>query len=650
MEREGIRYWFEHSEEGEKLILDDGASYPDEVIGTPVRYFPQTGQDRSAGASFRSFSAQHTTLPASVKLRDHDYARPNLDMSGSASIWQHGSSEVHLYGERFFSPAAGKRLAQLRAEEMLARQVLYHASGTRLHLRAGTAFELEDHPRGPLNQRYLLVETRHHGNQMQGSGHFRDLIGMEHDDVYFVEVRAIPARTQFRPETRAAWPRIYGFEHGVVDGPASSEYAQIDTQGRYNVKFMFDESRLNNGTASTWVRMMQPHGGSVEGFHFPLRKGTEVTLSFLGGDPDRPVITGIVPNALTPSPVTSGNHTKNVIQTGGRNRLELEDLAGQQRITMSTPHTNSYIRFGSPNDGHTMIIHTDGPTQIDAGGDLDIEAGYHGGGGHKHERIKSEVVETYEDIKNETVTLAVTETYNQTQSTTIGTGQTLKVSGGGQKTGVAGGIGIGVNGGMTIKVGSGAEPIAAEGTDYKLDVVGGKFLMHTDKEMEIKSTGAAVIQSETSTMKVLSKGAMNIEAEGVLTTKGKEEQTTILGMSLKKVDGNKMEFTQGDAVSIKLAKELNLTASLSASFALSGALDVKVGAFINVAVAANFNFTTGVKADFDSTINLRATPMQVSNALSGFCFNSTGVFMINTVNLAFLGAMFQSRAAIQMIN
>ena len=38
---------------------------------------------------------------------------------------------------------------------------------------------------------------------------------------------------------------------------------------------------------STRVRMMQPHGGTTEGFHFPLRKGTEVMIAFLGGDPDR---------------------------------------------------------------------------------------------------------------------------------------------------------------------------------------------------------------------------------------------------------------------------------------------------------------------------------------------------------------------------
>ena len=44
-----------------------------------------------------------------------------------------------------------------------------------------------------------------------------------------------------------------------------------------------DESGLGGGAASTYVRMMQPHGGTTEGFHFPLRKVT------IGANEDRSV-------------------------------------------------------------------------------------------------------------------------------------------------------------------------------------------------------------------------------------------------------------------------------------------------------------------------------------------------------------------------
>jgi type VI secretion system secreted protein VgrG len=59
--------------------------------------------------------------------------------------------------------------------------------------------------------------------------------------------------------------------------------------------------------------------------HFPLHKGTEVLLSHIGGDPDRPIIVGSVPNPHTPSPSTNRNATQSVIETSSGIRIEMED-------------------------------------------------------------------------------------------------------------------------------------------------------------------------------------------------------------------------------------------------------------------------------------------------------------------------------------
>jgi len=94
--------------------------------------------------------------------------------------------------------------------------------------------------------------------------------------------------------------------------------------------------------------MMQPHGGSVEGHHFPLRKDTEVMISFLGGDPDRPFIAGVVPNALKPSVIGSRNHTQNIIRTGAKNQIVMEDEEGKEFIFISTPNKATGIYMGVP--------------------------------------------------------------------------------------------------------------------------------------------------------------------------------------------------------------------------------------------------------------------------------------------------------------
>ncbi|APR77364.1 VgrG protein [Minicystis rosea] len=390
MEREGMYYFFEQGDAGEKLIITDGKATHQDLEPSPIRFFAHTGGDSSAKECLHTFVCRRRSLPASVSFKDYDYNKPKLDVSAKAPISQTGRGEISVYGARFFSPDDGARLAKLRAEEILSREVVFTGSGTSFYLRAGYTFDLEDHPWPSFAAKYLGIEAEHYGNQAARTPDLKQLTGLDRDEVYRVDVTAIPASVQFRAEAKTAWPRIYGTEHGVIDGPADSEYAQLDEHGRYAVRFAFDEGDLEPGKASTRVRMMQPHGGGVEGWHFPLRKGTEVLFTFLGGDPDRPVIAGVVPNAHKPSPVTSGNHTKNVIQTGGRNRFELEDKEGEQRITFSTPHQNSYIRMGAPNDDHSMIIKTKGPTLLDAGEDWDVEVG-----ANLNERVFGTVEESY---------------------------------------------------------------------------------------------------------------------------------------------------------------------------------------------------------------------------------------------------------------
>ncbi|AGP36737.1 hypothetical protein SCE1572_20915 [Sorangium cellulosum So0157-2] len=469
-----------------------------------------------------------------VKLKDYDYAKPSLDVSGQAAVSSHGTTEISVHGARFFSPSDGKRLATLRAEEMLARRVVFHATGNRSHLRSGHTFELDEHPKASFNRRYLATEVRHFGNDATSQAQWKDLMEVAHDEVYFVEVDAIPADVQFRPESRTPWPRIYGVENGVIDGPADSEYAQIDDHGRYLVKFNYDESSLKLGNGSTYVRMTQPHGGGIEGFHFPLRKGAEVVITFLGGDPDRPVISGVVPNTLTPSPVTSGNHTKNVIQTGGRNRLELEDMAGQQRITMSTPYSNTYIRMGSPNAEHELIVKTDDNTLLDAGRSYDQTVGMNGGG-------------------DWTVTVA------DHWKSTIGGGMVLGV---GVSVGDAPADGCmkvvannhinmqSLNGNYQLDVDAGnwvtnvpqGSMITTTKGDYRVDVTANNTKFDTVGTTDVLSTGNVKVQSRGGTTELLADGAITIKSDtNKIEILAPASEIAITASTDVKIEGNKVD-------------------------------------------------------------------------------------------------------------
>jgi type VI secretion system secreted protein VgrG len=214
---------------------------------------------------------------------------------------------------------------------------------------------------------------------------------------------------------------VRGYEPAVVDGPVESEYAQLDEHGRYLVKLRFDENSHTPGTASTRVRMMQPHAGEPEGMHFPLRKGTEVLIAFLGGDPDQPVIAGAVPDAEHPSVVVQANETQNVIHTGGNNRIEMEDTADHQYIDLYSPPEHTALHLGKHHPrgyhgghDHNFVLTTDGDGLVHTGANLDVTVG-----GQKHEHVCKLVDEKYDDTQTTTVQGDVTEVYKTNMTVTV---------------------------------------------------------------------------------------------------------------------------------------------------------------------------------------------------------------------------------------
>ena len=441
LEHEGIHYYFEHGEQREKLVLRDGPV--DAALGSgQVRYHAGGAGDRSAGDALFAFRARHVRRAQRVRLGDYDYLKPSLEVSGEAAALEGGMAEVVSHSEdRFLTPARGAALARVRAEALMSSQAVFQASGRDFQLQAGYCFDLEGHPVARLNARYRCTGARHRGVAAATTAEVAALTGLTIGENYAVECDAILASLPFRPARRTPKPRLDGYAVAVVDGPADSEYAQLDAEGRYRVVLGFDESGLANGKASAALRMMQPHAGNPEGMHFPLRKGTEVLVAFREGDPDRPLIAGAVPNAVTPSPVTSANDTKNVIHTGGNNRIEIEDQDGSQWITISTPTKKTHLHLGLPfaPASHHLELKTDGNCLFDIGSNQDITVGakltetvtgavketYSASqtsditGPKKSTVTKDGCFETYGSTHKTTVLGAVTETYQAGQDTTV---------------------------------------------------------------------------------------------------------------------------------------------------------------------------------------------------------------------------------------
>jgi type VI secretion system secreted protein VgrG len=371
MEREGIYYYFSQDDKKEKLIItDNAASHKSISAESKIPYSPPSGTVPHYQEVIQSMVCRQHKLPNMVILRDYNYRHPSLELKAEATVDADGHGDVYFYGEHFKTPEEGNHLANIRAEELLCRECVYNGESTAANFSAGYLFDMQDHYRASYNQKYLLVEVEHQGQQaISGlSGQDSALSRGEHQLEYSNRFTAIPADVQFRPERSAVKPKFFGTLNATVDASGNGEYAEIDDQGRYKVILPFDRSGIGGGRASRWIRMTQPYAGNGYGMHFPLHRGTEVLLTFVDGDPDRPIISGSVPNPETASPVNTANQTQSMIRTGGGNQFRLEDNAGGQQIHFSSPTEGSIISLGAPNEGN-LYMKTDGTSVMKVGSD-----------------------------------------------------------------------------------------------------------------------------------------------------------------------------------------------------------------------------------------------------------------------------------------
>ena len=70
----------------------------------------------------------------------------------------------------------------------------------------------------------------------------------------------------------------------------------VDEHARVKVQFHWDRYGEKDVNSSCWIRVSQVHAGAGWGMIDIPRKDEEVIVSFLDGDPDRPIITGRVYN------------------------------------------------------------------------------------------------------------------------------------------------------------------------------------------------------------------------------------------------------------------------------------------------------------------------------------------------------------------
>jgi type VI secretion system secreted protein VgrG len=183
-----------------------------------------------------------------------------------------------------------------------------------------------------LNQEYLLTEVSHAGTQPQTLEEYGD-----GSSSYSNSFSVIPADVQYRPVRQTPRPLVTGVQTALVVGPQGEEI-YTDEYGRVKVQFHWDRVGQKNDKSSCWLRVAQTWGGGNWGSQFIPRIGDEVLVSFIEGNPDRPLVTGSVYNGdnipinpLTKSITQSGFRSK-THKGQGFNELRFDDANGAEEV------------------------------------------------------------------------------------------------------------------------------------------------------------------------------------------------------------------------------------------------------------------------------------------------------------------------------
>lgn len=338
LEEQGA-YFFIEPDSGAVVFADHPRSHT--ALGnTPeLTYSPVTNLEGShVPEVITTFRLIQTPLPRRVVIRSYDWKSPENIVLGTADVKSNGLGDVYLPHETVTTSAEANRLARLRAEELICRSRQFHGESAAPDMRPGYTFTLKQHPTAPFNREYLLTSVSHEGSQetFLSMALGIPMHGVQEHLFYRNAFTCIESDTPYRPARTAPRAKVDGIIRAFIDAAGSGARAEMDGYGRYKVLFPFDISGRNQGKASCWIRMAQPHLGKDSGMSFPLRGGTEVTVAFEEGNPDLPVITGALANGEVTAQTRQGTENFTGMRTAGGNQLAFNDTDTHQGLSLST--------------------------------------------------------------------------------------------------------------------------------------------------------------------------------------------------------------------------------------------------------------------------------------------------------------------------
>ncbi|EFH8100079.1 type VI secretion system tip protein VgrG [Escherichia coli] len=333
-----VGIWFRFATDARLKIeviefYDDQSGY-ERGLTLPLRH--PSGLHDGATEAVWGLNTAYSVVEKSVTTRDYNYRTATAEMMTEQHDATGGDNttygEAYHYADNFLQKGdkeaaeSGAFYARIRHERYLNEQAILKGQSTSSLLMPGLEIRVQGDDAPAVFRKGVLI-TGVTASAARDRSYELTFTAIPYSERYGYRPALIP-----RPVMAGTLPAR------VTSTVKNDIYAHIDKDGRYRVNLDFDRDTWKPGYESLWVRQSRPYAGDTYGLHLPLLAGTEVSIAFEEGNPDRPYIAGVKHDSAHTDHVTIQNYKRNVLRTPANNKIRLDDERGKEHIKVSTEY------------------------------------------------------------------------------------------------------------------------------------------------------------------------------------------------------------------------------------------------------------------------------------------------------------------------
>ena len=333
-----VGIWFRFATDARLKIeviefYDDQSGY-ERGLTLPLRH--PSGLHDGATEAVWGLNTAYSVVEKSVTTRDYNYRTATAEMMTEQHDATGGDNttygEAYHYADNFLQKGdkeaaeSGAFYARIRHERYLNEQAILKGQSTSSLLMPGLEIRVQGDDAPAVFRKGVLI-TGVTASAARDRSYELTFTAIPYSERYGYRPAFIP-----RPVMAGTLPAR------VTSTVKNDIYAHIDKDGRYRVNLDFDRDTWKPGYESLWVRQSRPYAGDTYGLHLPLLAGTEVSIAFEEGNPDRPYIAGVKHDSAHTDHVTIQNYKRNVLRTPANNKIRLDDERGKEHIKVSTEY------------------------------------------------------------------------------------------------------------------------------------------------------------------------------------------------------------------------------------------------------------------------------------------------------------------------